>query len=89
LYSVQYSSEHAVQGATSLGIPLWAIVANYLWACNGKVSVSLFCGLFCTCGMHSLGIIQEYRIAGKFGEEFNLANWRGIERIAKLKIAKF
>jgi len=20
-------------GATSLGIPLWAIVANYLWAC--------------------------------------------------------
>jgi len=34
-------------------------VANYLWACNGKVSVSLFCGLFCTCGMQNLGIIQE------------------------------
>jgi len=31
----------------------------------------------------------DYRIAGKFGKEFNLANWRGIERIAKLKIAKF
>ena len=29
-----------------------------------------------------------YRIVGKFGKEFNLANWRGIERIAKLKIAK-
>jgi len=28
-------------------------------------------------------------IAGKFGKEFNLANWRGIERIAKLKIAEF
>jgi len=28
-------------------------------------------------------------IAGKFGEEFNLANWQGIERITKLKIAKF
>jgi len=39
-----------------LGIPLWAIVANYLWACN---SVSIFCGLFCTCGMQILGIIQE------------------------------
>ena len=26
---------------------------------------------------------KKYRIAGKFGEEFNLANWRGIERIAK------
>jgi len=24
---------------------------------------------------------------GKFGKEFNLANWRGIEKIAKLKIA--
>jgi len=33
---------------------LWAIVANYLWACN---SVSIFCGLFCTCGMQNLGII--------------------------------
>ena len=32
---------------------------------------------------------MNYRIAGKFGEEFNLANRRGIERIAKLKIAKF
>ena len=31
---------------------------------------------------------EEYRIAGKFGKEFNLVNWRGIERIAKLKIAK-
>jgi len=30
-----------------------------------------------------------YRIARKFGEEFNLANWQGIEKIAKLKIAKF
>jgi len=29
-----------------------------------------------------------YRIAGKFGEEINLANWRGIEKITKLKIAK-
>jgi len=29
-----------------------------------------------------------YRIAGKFGEEFNLANWRGIEKIVKLKIAQ-
>jgi len=37
--------------------PCGPIVANYLWACNGKVSVSLFCGLFCTCGMQSLGII--------------------------------
>ena len=30
-----------------------------------------------------------YRIAGKFGEEFNLANWRGIQKNAKLKIANF
>jgi len=27
----------------SLGVPLWAIVANYLWACN---SVSTFSGLY-------------------------------------------
>ena len=33
--------------------------------------------------------VMNYRIAGKFGKEFNLANWRGIEKIAKLKIAKF
>ena len=31
----------------------------------------------------------DYRIAGKFGEEFNLANWRGILKNAKLKIANF
>ena len=30
-----------------------------------------------------------YRIAGKFGEEFNLANWQGILKNAKLKIANF
>ena len=28
-----------------------------------------------------------YRIVGKFGEEFNLANWRGILKNAKLKVA--
>ena len=33
--------------------------------------------------------LQQYRIAGKFGEEFNLANWRGIVKNAKLKIANF
>ena len=31
----------------------------------------------------------DYRIAGKFGEEFNLANWRGILKNAKLKVTNF
>ena len=28
---------------------------------------------------------KHYRIAGKFSEEFNLANWLGIEIVAELK----
>ena len=32
---------------------------------------------------------SSYRIAGKFGEGLNLANWRGILKNAKLKIANF
>jgi len=31
-------------GNTLVG-QLWLII--YLWACNGKVSISLFCGLLC------------------------------------------
>ena len=37
-------------------------------------------GLHCAC---------KYRIAGKFGEKFNLANWQGILKNAKLKVANF
>ena len=37
---------------------------------------------------HKCAVIV-YRIAGKFGEEFNLANWQGILKNAKLKIANF
>ena len=33
--------------------------------------------------------LMPYRIAGKFGEEFNLPNWRGILKNAKLKVANF
>ena len=58
LYSVQYSSKQ-YRGLQAGEYPCGPIVANYLWACNGKVSISLFCGLFCTCGMQKLGIIQE------------------------------
>ena len=32
---------------------------------------------------------ERYHLAGKFGEEFNLANWRGILKNAKLKVANF
>ena len=32
---------------------------------------------------------NTYRIAEKFGEEFNLANWRGILKNTKLKVANF
>jgi len=43
-------------------------VTKYLWTCNGKVSISLFRGLFCTCGMQKLaGIIGNLkRIIGSF-----------------------
>ena len=30
-----------------------------------------------------------YRIAGNFGEVFNLAIWRILKKIAKLKFAKY
>ena len=40
-------------------------------------------------GCLTLSVQWTYRIAGKFGEEFNLANWRGILKNAKLKIANF
>jgi len=30
------------------------------------------------CSTGRLYRVKNYRIAGKFGEEFNLANWRGI-----------
>ncbi len=43
----------------------------------------------CTmCHSGSMIIAFIYRIAGKFGERFNLAIWRILARIAKLKIAK-
>ena len=47
--------------ATALGLQAWEYPCSPIvaWACNGKVSGLLFCGLFCTCGMQNLGIIQE------------------------------
>ena len=37
--------------------------------------------------MKMLTLVLRYRIAGKFGEEFNLAVWRIVRGIAKLKSA--
>jgi len=60
VYSIVVNST----GATSLGlgIPLWAIVANYLWACN-SISIAL---VECKPG-NNTGIIGNFeRIVGSF-----------------------
>ena len=36
-----------------------------------------------------MSVTPEYRIAGKFGKDFNLANWQGILKNAKLKVINF
>ena len=36
-----------------------------------------------------MSVTSAYHIVVKFGEEFNLANWQGILKNAKLKVANF
>ena len=36
-----------------------------------------------------MGVTSAYHIVVKFGEEFNLVNWQGVLKNAKLKVANF
>ena len=55
MYTVVQCTVNSTGGYKAGEYPCGPIVANYLWVCNGNVSVSLLCGLFCTCGMQKIG----------------------------------